>query len=168
MGLEMNETKKALGKKSRLLKRENRALIYMTIAKEPSSFSELLEKTKLSRSVLTQHLKELENEGLIYKDIIKPTETLDKSQIGKIVYKIKEDEMENFLMQTIHMNFTIAELVEDENLRQKLNEYAKEIAKAIIQYVNQLRASREQSLKAELERTKRSDVECEPRFRKLS
>ena len=148
----MNETKKALGKKSRILKRENRALIYMTIAKEPSSFSELLEKTKLSRSVLAQHLKELENEGLIYKDIIKPSETLDKSQIGKVVYKIKEDEMENFLMQTIHMNFTIAELVEDENLRQKLNEYAKEIAKAIIQYVNQLRASREQSLKAELER----------------
>jgi len=148
----MNETKKALGKKSRILKRENRALIYMTIAKEPSSFSELLKKTKLSRSVLAQHLKELENEGLIYKDIIKPSETLDKSQIGKVVYKIKEDEMENFLMQTIHMNFTIAELVEDENLRQKLNEYAKEIAKAIIQYVNQLRASREQSLKAELER----------------
>ena len=126
----MDETKKALGKKSRLLKRENRALIYMTIAKEPSSFSELLEKTKLSRSVLTQHLKELENEGLIYKDIIKPTETLDKSQIGKIVYKIKEDE----------------------NLRQKLHEYAKEIAKAITQYINQLRASREQSLKAELKR----------------
>jgi DNA-binding transcriptional ArsR family regulator len=148
----MDETKKALGKKSRLLKRENRALIYMTIAKEPSSFSELLEKTKLSRSVLTQHLKELENEGLIYKDIIKPTETLDKSQIGKIVYKIKEDEMENFLLQTIEMNFTIANLVEDENLRQKLHEYAKEIAKAITQYINQLRASREQSLKAELKR----------------
>jgi len=117
----MNETKKALGKKSRQLKRENREKIYMTIAKEPSSFSELLEKTKLSRSVLTQHLKELENEHLIYKDTIKPTETSDKSQIGKIVYKIKEDEMENFLMQTIHMNFTIAELVEDENLKQKLN-----------------------------------------------
>jgi DNA-binding transcriptional ArsR family regulator len=151
----MEETKKALGKKSRLLKRENRALIYMTIAKEPSSFSELLEKTKLSRSVLTQHLKELENEGLIYKDIIKPIETLDKSQIGKIVYKIKEDEMENFLMQTIDMNFTIADLVEDENLRQKLHEYAKEIAKAITQYVNQLRTVREQSLKAELERIKK-------------
>jgi DNA-binding transcriptional ArsR family regulator len=155
MGLEINETKKALGKKSRLLKRENRALIYMTIAKEPSSFSELLEKTKLSRSVLTQHLKELENEGLIYKDIIKPTETLDKSQIGKIVYKIKEDEMENFLMETITMNFTIADLVEDEKLKQKLNEYAKEIAKTFIQYVNRVRASREQSLKAELERTKK-------------
>jgi hypothetical protein len=53
------------------------------------------------------------------------------------------------------MNFTIYELVEDDNLKQKLNEHAKEIAKAIIQYVNQLRASREQSLKAELERTQK-------------
>jgi DNA-binding transcriptional regulator GbsR (MarR family) len=151
----MNKTKEALGRKSRQLKTQNRALVYMAIAKEPLSFTELLEKTKLSRASLTLHLKELESEDLIYKDIIKPTETLDKSQIGKIVYKIKEDEMENFLMQTIHMNFTIAELVEDENLKQKLNEYAKEIAKAIIQYVNQLKASREQSQKAELERTQK-------------
>jgi hypothetical protein len=45
------------------------------------------------------------------------------------------------------MNFTIADLVEDENLKQKLNEYAKEIAKAITQYINQLRTVREQSLK---------------------
>jgi DNA-binding transcriptional ArsR family regulator len=148
----MNKTKEALGRKSRQLKTQNRALVYMAIAKEPLSFTELLEKTKLSRASLTLHLKELENEGLIYKDIIKPTETLDKSQIGKIVYKIKEDEMENFLLQTINMNFTIADLVEDENLRQRLHEYAKEIAKAITQYVNQLRASREQSLKAELKR----------------
>jgi DNA-binding transcriptional ArsR family regulator len=148
----MNKTKEALGRKSRQLKAQNRALVYMAIAKEPLSFTELLEKTKLSRASLTLHLKELENEDLIYKDIIKPTETLDKSQIGKIVYKIKEDETENFLLQTIEMNFTIANLVEDENLKQKLHEYAKEIAKAITQYVNQLRASREQRLKAELKR----------------
>jgi DNA-binding transcriptional ArsR family regulator len=143
----MNKTKEALGRKSRQLKTQNRALVYMAIAKEPLSFTELLEKTKLSRASLTLHLKELENEGLIYKDIIKPTETLDKSQIGKIVYKIKEDEIENFLMQTINMNFTIADLVEDENLKRKLNEYAKEIAKAITQYINQLRTVREQNLK---------------------
>ena len=58
-------------------------------------------------------------------------------------------------METITMNFTIADLVEDEKLKQKLNEYAKEIAKTFIQYVNRVRASREQSLKAELERTKK-------------
>jgi len=147
--------KKAQGEKSRRLASQNLAKIYLKIAEKPLSFSELLTETELSKPILMKHLRTLQKEQLIYKDIIKPTETLDESQIGKIVYKIKEDEMENFLMQTIHMNFTIAELVEDENLRQKLNEYAREIAKAITQYINQLRTVREQNLKAELERTQK-------------
>jgi len=147
--------KKAQGEKSRRLASQNLAKIYLKIAEKPLSFSELLNETELSKPILMKHLRTLLKEQLIYKDTIKPTETLDKSQIGKIVYKIKEDEMENFLMQTIHMNFTIAELVEDENLRQKLNEYAREIAKAITQYINQLRTVREQNLKAELERTQK-------------
>jgi DNA-binding transcriptional ArsR family regulator len=151
----MNKTKEALGRKSRQLKAQNQALVYMTIAKKQLSFSELLNETKLSRASLTHHLKLLENEGLIYKDIIKPIDTLNPSEIGKIVYKIKEDEMENFLKQTIHMNFTIADLVENENLRQELNGYAKKMAMAISQYLNELRANREQSLKAELERIKK-------------
>jgi DNA-binding transcriptional regulator GbsR (MarR family) len=147
--------KKAQGEKSRRLASQNLAKIYLKIAEKPLSFSELLTETELSKPILMKHLRTLQKEQLIYKDIIKPTETLDESQIGKIVYKIKEDEMENFLMQTIDMNFTIADLVEDENLRQKLHEYAKEIAKAITQYINQLRTVREQSLKAELERIKK-------------
>jgi DNA-binding HxlR family transcriptional regulator len=150
----MNKTKEALGKKSRQLKARNQALVYMTIAKKPLSFSELLSETKLSRGSLTQHLKELENEGLIYKDIIKPIDTLNKSEIGKIIYKIKEDEMENFLMQTIDMNFTIGDLIEDKETREKLHGYATEIAKVIIQYLNELRANREQALKDELKRVK--------------
>jgi DNA-binding transcriptional regulator GbsR (MarR family) len=144
--------KKAQGEKSRRLASQNLAKIYLKIAEKPLSFSELLTETGLSKPILMKHLRTLQKEQLIYKDTIKPTETSNPLEIGKIIYKVKEDEMENFLMQTIHMNFTIADLVEDENLKQKLNEYAKEIAKAIIQYINQLRASRKQNLKAELEK----------------
>ena len=144
--------KKAQGEKSRRLASRNLAKIYLKIAEKPLSFSELLTETELSKPILMKHLRTLQKEQLIYKDTIKPTDTLNPSEIGKIVYKIKEDEIENFLMQTIHMNFTIADLVEDENLKQKLNEYAKEIAKAIIQYINQLRTSRKQNQKAELEK----------------
>jgi len=139
--------KKAQGEKSRRLASQNLAKIYLKIAEKPLSFSELLTETELSKPILMKHLRTLQKEQLIYKDTIKPTDTLNPSEIGKIVYKIKEDEIENFLMQTIHMNFTIADLVEDENLKQKLNEYAKEIAKAITQYINQLRTVREQNLK---------------------
>jgi len=137
------------------LKKDYRAKIFMEIAKQPASFNELLEKNIVSRRALWKHLKKLEQEGYIYRHMIEPTETLNSSEIGKIVYKIKEDEMENFLMQTIHMNFTIAGLVEDEELRKKLDSYAREIAIAISQYLNELRANREQSLKAELKRIKK-------------
>jgi len=150
-----NKIREALGRKSRQLKTQNQALVYMAIAKKQLSFSELLNETKLSRASLTHHLKLLENEDVIYKDIIKPIDTLNRSEIGKIVYKVKEDEMESFLMEAVNTNFTIADLVEDEELRQKLNGYAKEIAKAIFRYLNDLRANREQSLKAELERIKK-------------
>jgi len=151
----MNKTKEALGRKSRQLKTQNQALVYMAIAKKRLSFSELLNETKLSRASLTHHLKLLENEDLIYKDIIKPIDTFNRSEIGKIVYKVKEDEMQSFLEQTVMMNFTIADLVEDEELRKKLDSYAREIAIAISQYLNELRADREPSLKAELKRIKK-------------
>lgn len=152
----MSEIKKALGRKSRLLRRENQTLVYMTIAKTPMCFSELLSKTKLSRVTLSQHLKRLEKEGAVYRDIIKPMETSNPKEIGKILYKIKEDEMESFLMQTIGMNFTIANLVDDEEIEKKLDNYAREIGKAIMEYVNKLRAKREQRLKMELERIQKT------------
>jgi len=135
----MNKTKEALGRKSRQLKAQNQALVYMTIAKKPLSFSELLSETKLSRASLSHHLKLLEKEGLIYRHMFEPTEALP-SEIGKIVYLVKEDEMEKFLLEAVQTNFTIAELVEDEKLRKQLREYAEEIAKAIFQYLNDLRA----------------------------
>jgi DNA-binding transcriptional ArsR family regulator len=150
-----NKIREALGRKSRQLKTQNQALVYMAIAKKLLSFSELLNETKLSRASLTHHLKLLENEDAVYKDIIKPIDTLNRSEIGKIVYKVKADEMEKFLMEAINTNFTIADLVEDENYRQELNGYAKKIAEAIYRYLTELRAFREQSLKAELERIKK-------------
>ena len=137
------------------LKKDYRAKIFMEIAKQPASFNELLGKNIVSRRALWKHLKKLEQEGYVYRHMIEPTETLNSSEIGKIVYKVKEDEMESFLMEAVNTNFTIADLVEDEELRQKLNGYAKEIAKAIFRYLNDLRANREQSLKAELERIKK-------------
>jgi len=150
-----DKIREALGRKSRQLKTQNQALVYMTIAKKQLSFSELLNETKLSRASLTHHLKLLENEDLIYKDIIKPIDTFNRSEIGKIVYKVKEDEMQSFLEQTVMMNFTIADLVEDEEKRQELHGYAKKIAVVISQYLNELRADREPSLKAELKRIKK-------------
>jgi len=146
------KVKEAQGQKSKRMASENLAKVFLTIAQKRLSFSELLKETRLSRPILMKHLRTLQEKDAIYKDIIKSIDTLNRSEIGKIVYKVKEDEMEKFLMEAINTNFTIVDLVEDEELRQKLNGYARAIAKAILDYINQLRASREQSLKAELER----------------
>lgn len=156
--------KEAQGRKSRRIASENLTRVFLTIAQEPSSFSELLKKIKLSSPILMKHLKTLRSKDAIYRDIIKPTETANPKEIGKIVYKIKEDEMESFLMQAIHMNFTIADLVDDEELEEKLRGYAKEILYAIMEYVNKLRAKREQRLKKELERIQKPKREKPKEF----
>ena len=152
----LKENKKQKIKRiERGLAKEPQIKLFCEIAKKPASFTELLNKGIVSRGVLAKHLKKMEMEDFIYRDIVKKTETSNHSEVGKIVYKIKEDEMQEFIMQTVQMNFMFADLVENVELQKKLRMYAEEIAKAMIQYVNMLIASREQSLKAELERIKK-------------
>jgi DNA-binding transcriptional ArsR family regulator len=143
------------GKLPELEKQVNRAKVYMAIAKKPQTFTQLLDSTKLSRASLTYHLQTLQNEDMIYKDTIKPTETLNRAEVGNIVYKIKEDEMEKFLMETVMISLpVILNVIEDNEVRERLERDVEDITKAIVDYVNDLRASREHALKEELKRIK--------------
>lgn len=143
------------GKLPELEKEVNRTKVYMTIAKKPQTFTQLLNSTKLSRASLTYHLQTLQKEDMIYKDTIKLTDTLDHKEVGSIVYKIKEDEMEKFLMETVMISLpTILNMIEDDKTRERLERAVKDITEAILNYVNDLRATREQSLKEELKRVK--------------
>jgi DNA-binding transcriptional ArsR family regulator len=100
----MDKTKEALGRKSRQLKIQNQNLVFMAVAEMPLSFTELLEKTKLSRASLTQHLKELANLGFIYKDTIKSSEFESiPPEVGKVVYRMKPDEYGDYLKQAIEI-----------------------------------------------------------------
>jgi len=153
----MSETKKALGRKSRRLKLENRAKVFLTIAKKPSSFSELLTETKLSRASLTQHLKFLEREGAIYRDVIKPNETSNPKEVGKIIYKVKIDEVPEIINETLMVGLEtiLAVFRENKELYRKLEFHIREINKAICEYLNYLNKTREQALKTELERLRK-------------
>ena len=129
------------------LRKEYRAKIYLRIAKQPASFSELLNEGIVSRGALGKHLKKLEKEGFIYRDIIKPTETMNPSEIGKIIYKVKEDEMEKFLIETVMVSFTaIQDVFDNKELNEKIRFHTAELSKIIIDYVNQLRATREKEI----------------------
>ena len=72
------ETKRALGKKSRDLARDNRAKIYFSLITKPMNFDEIVDETHLSRRTVNNHLHSLVNEGFLEKEMHE----------GKLVYKI--------------------------------------------------------------------------------
>lgn len=136
----MSRTKEALGRKSRQLKAQNQTLVFMTIARKDLSFSELLNETRLSRASLAKHLKQLEKDGIIYKDTIKPDETSNPQEIGKIVYKLMEDNFEWFLKQTVEMSLAVQNLFIDEEVKKELKKHSDAIAKIISNYIETQRA----------------------------
>jgi len=144
------EITKALGRKSRQLRNENMTRVLLTIAKEPLSFSELLKKTKLSRPVLTNHLRRLERNHAIYRDTIKPNQTLNPDEIGKIVYKAGIDQVPEILRTTLSLIDILSGTLGDMKLDKKLREHKKAIITAIVDYLNEHIRTREKALELEL------------------
>jgi DNA-binding transcriptional regulator GbsR (MarR family) len=79
--------REAQGQKSRQTARLNAIRVFVALVKKPLTFSELLKETGFSKPVLTKHLKTWMKEDAIYKDTIKPDETANAMEVGKIVYR---------------------------------------------------------------------------------
>lgn len=87
-----SETKKALGRKSKRIGKENRGRIYLILTKEPLTFSELLDKSGVSRSTLSNHLKDLiqdkriekvlDNDQIVYKANLEKEKIIAELRIG--------------------------------------------------------------------------------------
>jgi uncharacterized protein YbaR (Trm112 family) len=154
--LKSEETRKALGKKSRDQKRDNMIKVFLTIAKEPSSFPELVEKTRLSKSTLFGHLEYLEKKAhAIYRDTIKEDQTLNSEEIGKLVYHVKIDEIPNMLQEGLSLLGILVDPFEDKELDRQLEEHKRKISRLLTHYIDQLRINREQALKLEIENLKK-------------
>ena len=65
----MSDTKKALGRKSRAIGKENRANIYILLTKKPLTFEELVKESGLSRGTVSSHLKSMKHDETIIKTI---------------------------------------------------------------------------------------------------
>lgn len=161
------ELSKALGKKSRHLKNENMIKVFLTIAKEPSSFSELLEKTGLSRPVLSNHLKFLDENLAIYPDIIKRNQTLNPQEIKKVVYRASVDEIPRMLRQALSVLNMLVEPLENKELDRELLKHKQAIAKTITNYLIQLNTNRALALKLDKENLKK-ELERKPSTTKES
>jgi len=144
------EMRKALGRKSRRLRDENMAKVFLTIAKEPLSFSELLKKTELSRPVLTNHLRRLERNHAVYRDTIKPNQTLNSEEVGKIVYKAGIDQVPEILRTTLSLIDILSGTLGDMKLDEKLREHKEAIISAIVDYLNEHIRTRKKALELEL------------------
>lgn len=144
MVFRLSELKKRLGQKSRRLRNENRMKVFLTIAKKPSMFSELLENKDvgLCRATLSEHLKSLKRDTMIYR-------VIDGND--RIVYKAKIDEVPEILMQSVMVGLSsiISLCDEDEKTKAELRFYAEKLSNVAMKYINKYRTHREQALKLE-------------------
>jgi len=129
--------------------------VFLTVTKEPSSFSELLERTGLSRPVLASHLKFLTENLAIYPDTIKRTETLNPQEFGKHVYRASVDVIPRMLEQALSALSILSEPFEDKELNKKLQKHKDEIAKAIYHHIRDLEKKRALELQLERENLKK-------------
>jgi DNA-binding HxlR family transcriptional regulator len=84
-------------------KKDNQKKILSTLFKSPSSFSHLVDKTGLSKPVLSNHLKFLKKEEFITKDFLN----------GKAVYKLTK---KGYKLPFIH-SLVCADKIIDKNLK---------------------------------------------------
>ena len=164
--------RKAQGRARVRLGNANMIKVFEEIAKEPSSFSELLKKTRLTRPALTDHLRFLMNTAnAIYPEArvpaIEPHKTHSR-KIGrpKVVYRAKVDEIPRMLEQVLSFDLlSLTEPLEDnkpdwkmsehkQKLDRELLEHKKAIVKALTDYINEFNIKREQALELEKENLK--------------
>jgi DNA-binding transcriptional ArsR family regulator len=126
--------------------RTNMIKVFMTIAKKPMSFSELLKETRLSKPVLTDHLRHLEKNLAVYREVIGFDQTPDPKEVGKVVYRPKLDQIPTMLKRSLPVLDVILDVLEDEKLRKELEPHIQAIGNAIIDYLNDHNKRREQGL----------------------
>lgn len=123
----MSQTERWLGKKLRQIGKENREKIFLTIAKEPLTFSELLDETDVSRATLSKHLKDLQKKGLIERAI----------SGERIVYKLSQIDEETILAE-LKVGFFDSSLEILSRIFPSIKEgvemYLKSLAQMIVQY----------------------------------
>lgn len=122
----MSETKKALGRKSRTIGKENRSRVYLLLTKKPLTFTELLEESGLSRASLSNHLKNLTRDKRVTK-VLENNQVVYKANLetDKVIEELKSgfaDSLVN-LISVISPNF-----------RKRFDVFLEELAKDIIEY----------------------------------
>jgi DNA-binding transcriptional regulator GbsR (MarR family) len=140
--------REAQGQKSRQTARLNEIRVLLALVEKPLTFSELLKETGFSKPVLTKHLKTWMKEDAIYKDTIKPDETANTMEVGKIVYRCISKTIVPDIVAALEKTLQMPKPDWDEEMKAELKRHFEGIAKIILNEYEKLQMSRrERALK---------------------
>jgi DNA-binding transcriptional regulator GbsR (MarR family) len=138
--------REAQGQKSRQTARLNEIRVLQALMK-PLTFSELLKETGFSKPVLTKHLKTWIKENAIYKDTIKPDETANPMEVGKIVYRRISKNIIPDIVAAMETTLQMPKPDWDEESKAELKRHFEGIAKVILKEWEKLKMSERAKLK---------------------
>jgi DNA-binding HxlR family transcriptional regulator len=124
--------REAQGEKSKTIANQNLLVVFLTLLKNPLTFSELLKKTGLSKPVLTKHLKTLQKKGSIDKDTVKQSETTNPEEIGKVVYRVRSDMVIPDIVKALEYTLKMPNPKWDDPLKAELYQHYEGIASVLV------------------------------------
>jgi DNA-binding transcriptional regulator GbsR (MarR family) len=139
--------REAQGQKSRQTARLNEIRVLLAIIDKPLTFSELLKETGFSKPVLAKHLKTWRKENAIYKDTIKPDETANPKEVGKIVYRSNPKELTSLIVKALESTLQMPKPDWDQEMKAELKKHFEGIAKLISKEWEKLQMNKRAKLK---------------------
>jgi DNA-binding transcriptional regulator GbsR (MarR family) len=139
--------REAQGQKSRQTARLNEIRVLLALVEKPLTFSELLKETGFSKPVLTKHVKTWMREDAIYRDTIKPDETANPMEVGKIVYRCITKRVVPDIVAAMETTLQMPKPDWDEETKAELNKHFEEIAKLILKEYEKIQMSKRAKLK---------------------
>lgn len=124
--------REAQGQKSRQTARLNEIRVLRALIKKPLTFSELFRETGFSKPVLTKHLKTWIKENAICKDTIKPDETADPTEVGKIVYRCISKQIIPDIAEAMDTTLQLTKPDWDEESKAEVKKHFEAIAKVML------------------------------------
>lgn len=124
--------REAQGQRSKTIANVNQLHVFLTLLRQPLTFSELLKETGFSKPVLAKHLRALQADGCICKDTVKADETSNPKEVGKVVYRIISNQVLPLIVEAIEKTLQMPKPDWDEKSKVELRLHFEGIARVML------------------------------------
>jgi hypothetical protein len=154
------------GQRSKRIGSNNEKCVFQFVSLNSPSFSELLNDTGFSKPVLSKHLGSLQRAGYIFKDTVKPHETRDPHEIGKIVYRSTNEQIERFVNDFFALQYETAVLDKmEKDVKDKMLEHYKANAQFLSEWLKRRHPIPPKPRWFRMKDGKRVEIKSEERFK---